>query len=77
MNFLDIYKNSEYPKNNQKIIHIKGFSSCYGFGIDSNLNLFIPDFNKGIVYRISKNFNLQDIFIYSENSFKKNNFLKK
>ena len=76
MNLLNICENSEYFENNKKIICIKGFSACYGFGIDNNLNLFIPDFNKGIVYRISKNFNLQDIFFYSKNSLKKNNSLK-
>ena len=63
MNYLNIKKIIE---NKRKIILIKGFTACYGLGLDSKCNLFIPDFNKGIIHRINKNFDFQDIFFFQK-----------
>lgn len=63
-------------KQKRKIHYISGFNSCYGLGVDSNSNLFIPDFMKGIIYCVNESLNGYDTFFLSKNHLKKNNLLK-
>ena len=41
--------------NNFEIIIIKGFGRSYGVDIDNKNNIYIPSFDKGLIFKISSN----------------------
>ncbi|MDB9760428.1 NHL repeat-containing protein [Pelagibacteraceae bacterium] len=43
-------------KISKKTITINGIKNCYGLAVDKKGNLFFPDFNLGLIYKVSKNF---------------------
>ena len=53
--------------NDFKIIVIKGFGRSYGVDIDGNSNIYIPSFNKGLIFKISSNLKTVKTFDINKN----------
>ena len=56
------------PNKNTEIIIIKGFGKAFGVNVDKSKNIYIPSFDKGLIYKISARFDHVEILDVIENN---------